>query len=91
MGRLESLRPFPAECFSDEIYPRSQFLAVGRYGKLFFTGLHPDYHTPRDTPSKINYPKLEKITKLVYLSALKIANNSARPKYVDAASLPTPK
>lgn len=67
------------------------FLLKGIPAVFFFTGLHPDYHTPRDTPSKINYPKLEKITKLVYLSALKIANNPARPEYVDAASLPTPK
>jgi hypothetical protein len=49
---------------------------------FFFGGLHPDYHTPRDTASKINYPKLEKVARLVYLSAFQIANNPTRPEYV---------
>lgn len=49
---------------------------------FFFTGLHPDYHTPRDTPEKINYTKLEKITKLVYLTAFQVANSPTRPQYV---------
>src|SRR5213593_1904169 len=53
---------------------------------FFFTGLHPDYHTPRDTPDKINYAKLEKITRLVYLSALQIANAASRPQFIKAAS-----
>lgn len=48
---------------------------------FFFAGLHPDYHTPRDTPEKINYPKLEKVAQLVYLSAFEIANQKARPSY----------
>jgi hypothetical protein len=48
---------------------------------FFFTGLHPDYHTPRDTPAKLNYPKLEKVTKLVYLSAFQIANTASKPTY----------
>ena len=49
---------------------------------FFFTGLHPDYHTPRDTPEKINYTKLEKITRLVYLTAFQVANSPTRPQYV---------
>ncbi len=53
---------------------------------FFFTGLHPDYHTPRDTAARINYPKLEKVTKLVYLSAFQIANNPSRPAYVKAVA-----
>ena len=24
---------------------------------FFFTGFHPDYHRPTDTPEKIDYPK----------------------------------
>ena len=60
------------------------FLSRGIPAVFFFTGLHPDYHTPRDTPPKLNYPKLEKVTKLVYLSAFQIANNRSRPAYVKA-------
>ena len=61
------------------------FLQRGIPAIFFFTGLHPDYHTPRDTPDKINYPKLEKVTKLVYLTAFQIANSSQRPQFVKSA------
>jgi hypothetical protein len=63
------------------------FLAKGIPSVFFFAGLHPDYHTPRDTPAKLNYPKLEKVTKLVYLSAFQIAANRARPAYIKAVEL----
>jgi len=61
------------------------FLQKGVPAIFFFTGLHPDYHTPRDTPDKINYTKLEKITRLVYLSALQVASTTSRPLFVKAA------
>ena len=61
------------------------FLQRGVPAIFFFTGLHPDYHTPRDTPDKINYTKLEKITRLVYLSALQVASTTSRPQFVKAA------
>jgi Zn-dependent M28 family amino/carboxypeptidase len=61
------------------------FLQRGIPAIFFFTGLHPDYHTPRDTPDKINYPKLEKITKLVYLSAIQVANALERPQFVKSS------
>ncbi|MBT4761011.1 MAG: M20/M25/M40 family metallo-hydrolase [Bdellovibrionaceae bacterium] len=34
-------------------------------GLSLFTGVHTDYHTPRDTPDKLNYKGLKKITVLV--------------------------
>jgi hypothetical protein len=49
---------------------------------LFNTGEHPDYHTANDTWDRINYPKIEKITRLIYLSAKALANNPIRPKFV---------
>ena len=49
---------------------------------LFNTGEHPDYHTANDTWDRINYPKIEKITRLIYLSAKTLANNPTRPKFV---------
>jgi hypothetical protein len=42
----------------------------------FQTGLHPDYHTENDTWDRINYPKLTKIARLVYLSVADLANSS---------------
>ena len=46
---------------------------------FFHTGLHPDYHQPTDTPDKINYPKLEKVARLVFLSSWHAANNQEKP------------
>jgi peptidase M28-like protein len=49
---------------------------------LFNTGEHPDYHTANDTWDRIDYPKIEKITRLVYLSAWNLANAAGRPRFV---------
>ena len=62
------------------------FLAKKIPAVFFFTGLHPDYHTPRDTAAKINYAKLEKVTKLIYLSAFDIANGLSRPALLTPAT-----
>jgi Zn-dependent M28 family amino/carboxypeptidase len=43
------------------------------------TGLHPDYHTPNDDAERINYPKLEKIGRLVYQASWDLANAATRP------------
>jgi hypothetical protein len=53
---------------------------------FFFSGLHPDYHTPRDTADKINYAKLEKVARLVYLSAYQLSTSRARPQFVRASA-----
>jgi hypothetical protein len=46
---------------------------------LFFTtGLHSDYHTPRDTPEKIDYEKMMMITRTMYEIGLTIANKRTR-------------
>jgi hypothetical protein len=51
---------------------------------LFFsTNLHPDYHTPRDEPKGINYPKLTRMTQWMYMTGWIVANGAKRPA-VDA-------
>jgi Zn-dependent M28 family amino/carboxypeptidase len=40
----------------------------------FFSGIHPDYHTPGDEIDKINFNKLTGLTKIVYLNLWKLAN-----------------
>ncbi len=52
----------------------------------FQTGLHPDYHTDRDTWDRINYPKLAKIVRLVFLSVYELANSPAKPAFVPTAN-----
>lgn len=39
---------------------------------VYFTGLHPDYHTERDTPDKIDYENLTVITKIIFETVYKI-------------------
>ena len=62
------------------------FLQKGIPAIFFFAGLHPDYHTPRDTPDKINYSKLEKAARLVYLTAFELATSPKRPQFVKATA-----
>ena len=58
------------------------FLAHGVPAALFHTGLHPDYHRPSDTADKLNYAKMEKVTRLVYLTARSAADKIARPRLI---------
>jgi hypothetical protein len=53
---------------------------------LFNTGEHPDYHTANDTWDRINYPKMEKIVRLVYLTARRLAEHGERPEFVTGRS-----
>ena len=47
-----------------------------------FTGAHDDYHTPRDTADKINYPGTEKVTRFMALVARGLAGAEEAPDYV---------
>ena len=46
---------------------------------MYSTNLHADYHTPRDTPERINYPKLTRMTQWMYLTGWFVANAATRP------------
>jgi Zn-dependent M28 family amino/carboxypeptidase len=56
------------------------FLQHGVPGIWFHTGLHPDYHTVNDRPERINYPKMEKITRLVHQVSWDLAQGGTRPR-----------
>ncbi|MDQ5846523.1 MAG: M20/M25/M40 family metallo-hydrolase [Acidobacteriota bacterium] len=47
---------------------------------FFFDGEHEDYHRPGDSPDKIDYQKMEKVSRTVYLTMWELANRPARPK-----------
>jgi hypothetical protein len=58
--------------------------AERRVPSLFFSSnLHQDYHTPRDEPKTIDYGKLTRITKWMYMTGWLAANAAQRPA-VDA-------
>lgn len=45
---------------------------------FFFDGVHEDYHRPSDTPDKIDYQKMEKVTRTVFVMATELANMRSR-------------
>ncbi|MGB2907184.1 MAG: M28 family peptidase [Candidatus Aminicenantaceae bacterium] len=57
--------------YRSDQYPHIRF---GIPSVWFFCGFTPDYHTPRDVLEFVDYQKLLKATKLVYLTAHEIGN-----------------
>jgi Zn-dependent M28 family amino/carboxypeptidase len=47
---------------------------------FYFDGVHEDYHQPGDSPDKIDYQKMEKVTRTVYMTMWEVANLPVRPK-----------
>ncbi len=47
---------------------------------FFFDGVHEDYHRPGDEPQKIDYDKMNKIARTIYLTLWEVANLATRPK-----------
>jgi hypothetical protein len=48
----------------------------------FFTGFHPDYHHTTDTVDKIDFPKMQKILELAYLTAWQFGIEPTPPRFV---------
>jgi Zn-dependent M28 family amino/carboxypeptidase len=55
------------------------FLQHGVPAIWFHTGLHPDYHLVTDRADRINYPKMERIARLVHQTSWDLAQSSGRP------------
>ena len=71
-------------------YFRSDHLPYARAGIpaiMFSTLLHPDYHTPRDQPERIEIPKLANMTRWMYTTAWIVANAPQRPDVVPGFQL----
>lgn len=47
---------------------------------FFFDGVHQDYHRPGDSADKIDYQKMEKVTRTVYMTLWEVANRPTRPR-----------
>lgn len=47
-----------------------------------FTGNHGEYHTPRDTPEKLNYEGIGKVAKLMMLVCRQLISDERPPQYV---------
>ena len=46
---------------------------------FYFDGEHEDYHRPGDSPDKIDYEKMQKVTRTVYMMLWELANRPTRP------------
>ena len=46
---------------------------------FFFDGEHEDYHRPGDSVDKIDFEKMEKVARTIYLTLWEVANRSTRP------------
>lgn len=55
------------------------FLQNGVPAVWFHTGLHPDYHLVSDDADAINYPKMERIARLIHQVSWDLAQSPTRP------------
>jgi len=73
--------------FSKEGYGPSDHSSFYSYDiPVFFfsTGAHMDYHTPKDKPSKINYPGLKKVTNYIYDLTKDLASSNMKLTFQEA-------
>lgn len=47
---------------------------------FWFDGVHEDYHQPTDHPDKIDYQKMEKVTRTIFLTMWELTDLKERPK-----------
>ena len=66
----------------------SSFYQVGVPILAAFTGSHSDYHTPRDTPEKLNYPDAARIAKLMGLITRQLAVSDKGPEFIFQTTKP---
>jgi hypothetical protein len=63
--------------FRSDQYPHIQY---GIPGVWIFCGTTPDYHTPQDALNRVDYAKMEKVTRFAYVACLDIGNAPAMMK-----------
>jgi hypothetical protein len=66
----------------ERLFYRSDHFNYARKGIpiiFFFDGVHEDYHQPTDSPDKIDYQKMQTVTRTVFILASEIANARTRP------------
>jgi hypothetical protein len=67
----------------ERMYFRSDHWHYAKHGVpilFYFTGVHEDYHRPTDTVDKIDWKKLQRITRLIYETGWRVANLDRRVK-----------
>ncbi|MET0646741.1 MAG: M28 family peptidase [Pyrinomonadaceae bacterium] len=66
----------------ERLFYRSDHFNYAKHGVpivFFFDGVHEDYHRPTDSADKIDYRKMQNITRTVFILASELANAPTRP------------
>ena len=66
----------------EQMYSRSDHYNYAKHGIpiiFYFDGVHEDYHRPTDSADKIDYEKMQKITRTVFILASELAAAPRRP------------
>jgi hypothetical protein len=66
----------------ERMYTRSDHYNYAKHGIpiiFYFDGVHEDYHRPTDSPDKIDYEKMQKVTRTVFILASELADAQRRP------------
>ncbi|MFN8257607.1 MAG: M28 family peptidase [Bacteroidales bacterium] len=74
---------YNAKDHPERLYYRSDQISFAEKGVpvIFYTsGLHPEYHTPKDDVDKIDFKALESRVRLVFATAWELANRKERVK-----------
>ncbi len=66
----------------------SSFYVAGVPILSAFTGSHNDYHSPRDTPDKLNYEGAAKVAQLMGLIVRSLASSDEVPNYIRQETRP---
>ena len=80
-SNLELDYTFNDEKDKNRFYYRSDHYNFAKKGIpviFYFNGVHADYHKETDETEKINFEKIEKITRLVFFTAWELANRNER-------------
>ena len=76
-------REWDSPTHPERIYFRSDHFNYAKKGIpiVFFTdGLHVDYHKVTDEPSKIDYAKLGRVSRLIHDVVVAVGNRRTRPR-----------
>jgi Zn-dependent M28 family amino/carboxypeptidase len=66
----------------ERLFYRSDHYNYAKHGVpiiFYFDGVHEDYHRPGDSPDKIDYEKMQKVTRTVFILASELADAPRRP------------
>lgn len=66
----------------ESLFTRSDHYNYAKKGipvVFYFDGIHEDYHQPSDHADKIDYRKMERVTRTIFVLASELANGARRP------------